>query len=56
MHRRRKKKTCNSGILSINSSVLWKLLPQIKDKNTKRNITSLIWSSWRQKPGIRWDL
>ncbi len=35
---------CNSGILSVNSNVLWKLIPQIKNKNAKREfyLTDLI--------------
>ena len=40
----RKIRLCNSGILSVNSSVLWKLLPQIKDTNAKREfyLTDLV--------------
>ena len=40
----KKIRLCNSGILSVNSSVLWKLLPQIKNKNAKREyyLTDLI--------------
>lgn len=40
----KKVKLCNSGILSANSSVLWKLIPQIKNKNAKREyyLTDLV--------------
>ena len=40
----RKIKLCNSGILSVNSSVLWKLIPQIENKNAKREyyLTDLV--------------
>jgi bifunctional UDP-N-acetylglucosamine pyrophosphorylase/glucosamine-1-phosphate N-acetyltransferase len=40
----RKIKLCNSGILSVNSNVLWKLIPQIKNKNAKREyyLTDLV--------------
>ena len=40
----RKIRLCNSGILSADSSVLWKLLPQIKNKNAKREyyLTDLV--------------
>jgi bifunctional UDP-N-acetylglucosamine pyrophosphorylase / glucosamine-1-phosphate N-acetyltransferase len=40
----RKIKLCNSGILSVNSRTLWKLLPQIKNKNAKREyyLTDLV--------------
>ena len=40
----RKIRLCNSGILSVNSSTLWKLLPQIKNKNAKREyyLTDLV--------------
>jgi bifunctional UDP-N-acetylglucosamine pyrophosphorylase/glucosamine-1-phosphate N-acetyltransferase len=40
----RKIRLCNSGILSVKSSVLWKLIPQIKNKNAKREyyLTDLV--------------
>jgi bifunctional UDP-N-acetylglucosamine pyrophosphorylase/glucosamine-1-phosphate N-acetyltransferase len=40
----KKIRLCNSGILSVNSNVLWKLIPQIKNKNAKREyyLTDLI--------------
>ncbi len=40
----RKIRLCNSGILSVNSRTLWKLLPQIKNKNAKREyyLTDLV--------------
>ena len=40
----KKIKLCNSGILSVNSNVLWKLIPQIKNKNAKREyyLTDLV--------------
>ena len=40
----KKIRLCNSGILSVNSNVLWKLVPQIKNKNAKREyyLTDLV--------------
>ena len=40
----RRIRLCNSGILSVNSHALWKLLPQIKNKNAKREyyLTDLV--------------
>lgn len=40
----RKIRLCNSGILSVTSRALWKLLPQIKNKNAKREyyLTDLV--------------
>jgi bifunctional N-acetylglucosamine-1-phosphate-uridyltransferase/glucosamine-1-phosphate-acetyltransferase GlmU-like protein len=40
----KKIRLCNAGIISINSNFLWKLIPQIKNKNAKREyyLTDLI--------------
>jgi bifunctional UDP-N-acetylglucosamine pyrophosphorylase / glucosamine-1-phosphate N-acetyltransferase len=40
----KKIRLCNAGIISINSNVLWKLIPQIKNKNAKREyyLTDLV--------------
>lgn len=51
--REKKISLCNSGILSINSNVLWKLLPQVKNKNAKREyyLTDLV--ELAAKAGLR---
>ena len=40
----KKIRLCNSGILSVNSNVLWKVLPQVKNKNAKQEyyLTDLV--------------
>jgi bifunctional UDP-N-acetylglucosamine pyrophosphorylase/glucosamine-1-phosphate N-acetyltransferase len=40
----KKIRLCNSGILSVKSDILWKLIPQIKNKNAKREfyLTDLV--------------
>ena len=49
----KKLRLCNSGILSVNSAVLWKLIPQIKNKNAKREyyLTDLV--GLAAKAGLR---
>ena len=49
----KKIRLCNSGILSVNSNVLWKLLPQIKNENAKREyyLTDLV--ELAAKAGLR---
>ena len=49
----KKIRLCNSGILSVNSNVLWKLIPQIKNKNAKREyyLTDLV--ELAAKAGLR---